>query len=267
MPSILITGVSSGLGRALALRAHREGWQVFGTTRNERGTAAEGLPAEVTLFRLELRFPHAVRTFNERFLAEYGPPDVLVNNAAYAHYGPVETLTHETLADLFQVNTFSAVELACGMLPAMRERGSGTIVNITSLGGRMVFPFFTAYNASKHALEAFSEGLWHELMPFGIRVKAIEPGYIETPIYRVMDDSRPPQAYARAVEAMTEFAAGIKKRSTPEQAAEEVWRAITDESNRLRYPVAAYARGMLVLRSALGSQRFMRVMHRRWFGR
>lgn len=268
MSSILITGVSSGLGRALVLKAHREGWQVYGTTRDDRGASVHDFPDGVTIFRLELRFPHAVSTFNERFLADYGPPDVLVNNAAYAIYGPVEDVMHETLTDLFQVNTFAAVELASGMLPAMRERGSGTIVNITSLGGRMVFPFFTTYNASKHALEGFSEGLWHELKPFGVRVKAVEPGYIETPIYRAMEGAASPSGpYAPFVQAMNEFSAGIKKRSTPEEAAEEVWRAIVDPSDRLRYPVAAYARFMLGLRSALGTRRFMRVMHRRWLGR
>ncbi|MRR11493.1 SDR family NAD(P)-dependent oxidoreductase, partial [bacterium] len=154
-----------------------------------------------------------------------------------------------------------------GMLPAMRERRSGTIVNITSLGGRMVFPFFTSYNATKHALEAFSEGLWHELKPLGIRVKAVEPGYIATAIYDAMEAAAQPTGpYAESLTAMNEFSAGIKKRSTPEQAAEEVWKAIIDPSDRLRYPVAAYARGLLALRALLGSRRFMQTMHRRWLG-
>lgn len=265
VPSILITGVTTGLGRALVLKARSAGWRVFGTTRDERAAAEQGFPAEVTIYRLELRFPHAVATFNERFLAEHGAPDVLVNNAAFALYGPVEEVSQDALADLFQVNTFAAIGLINGMLPAMRQRTSGTIVNVTSLGGRMVFPFFTTYNASKHALEAFSEGLWHELKPFGIRVKAVEPGYIATPIYKAMEESAAPAGpYAPGLVAMNEFSAGIKKRSTPEEAAEEVWSAILDPSDRLRYPVAAYARPMLALRAALGNQRFIRVMHGRW---
>lgn len=266
MPSILITGVSSGLGRALALRAHAEGWTVYGTTRDNVPNVAE-FPSGITLLRLELRFPHAISTFTERFLADHGAPDVLVNNAGAALYGAVEEVDSEALRTAFQVNVFSAVELATGMLPAMRLRGSGVIVNVTSLGGRTVFPFFTTYNATKHALEAFSEGLWHEVKPFGIKVKAIEPGYIATPIYDVMKQSaKPTGPYAQAVELMNEFSAGVKKRSTPEETAEEVWRAIMDPSDRLRYPVAAYARPLLALRRLLGDRAYMKFFHRRWVG-
>lgn len=267
MPTILITGVGTGLGRALALHAHAVGWRVFGTTRDERPAEALGMPAEITLFRLELRFPNAVRTFTERFLADHGVPDVLVNNAAIAMYGPVEDLSHIGLTDLFQVNVFSGVELIAGMLPGMRTRGSGLIVNITSLGGRMVFPFFTAYNASKFALEAFSEGLWHEVKRFGIRVKLVEPGYIDTSIYQVMEDARDPAGpYGPAMRATNDFRARLKRRSTPEDAALAVWNVITDPSDRLRYPVAAYAKPLLAARGLIGGQRFMNLMHRRMIG-
>jgi len=268
MPSILITGVSSGLGRALALRARAAGWRVFGTLRDDATPEATGLPLEITTYRLELKFPHAVSAFSARFIAEHGAPDVLVNNAGYVIYAPIEEVSAEELRDVFQVNAFGALELATSMLPAMRERGGGTIVNVTSIGGRFVFPFFTAYNATKHTLEAFSEGLWHETRPFGIRVKLVEPGYIDTPIYRAMDERAEPRGpYAPYLTAMNAFGAGVKKRTSPEDAADEVWAAIMDPSGRLRYPVAAYARFLLRLRALLGSERFMRVMHPRWMGR
>lgn len=268
MPSILITGVSSGLGHALALRAHAAGWRVFGTMRDDAAPEAAGLPADLTLYRLELKFPHAVRAFSQRFIAENGVPDVLVNNAGHVVYAPIEEVSAEELRDLFQVNAFGALELATAMLPAMRERGSGTIVNVSSIGGRFVFPFFTAYNATKHTLEAFSEGLWHEVRPFGIRVKIIEPGYIDTPIYQAMNGRAEPRGpYAPYVAAMNAFGAGVKKRTTPADAADQVWEAIMDPSGRLRYPVAAYARFLLRLRVLLGTERFMRAMHPRWMGR
>ena len=267
MPSILITGVSSGLGHALALRAHAAGWRVFGTLREDVSADAVGLPPEIVTYRLELKFPHAVSAFSARFIAEHGAPDVLVNNAGYVVYGPIEEVSAEELRDLFQVNAFGALELSTSILAAMRERGSGVIVNVTSIGGRFVFPFFTAYNATKHALEAFSEGLWHEVRPFGIRVKLVEPGYIDTPIYRPMDERAEPRGpYAPYLRAMNAFGAGVKKRTAPADAADEVWAAIMDPSDRLRYPVAAYARYLLRLRALLGGQRFMRAMHPRWMG-
>jgi NAD(P)-dependent dehydrogenase (short-subunit alcohol dehydrogenase family) len=266
VPSILITGVSSGLGQALATLAHTSNWQVFGTVRDDRGPAAHGLPEAVALYSLDLGVRGATAQLAERFLAEHGgPPDVLVNNAGYTIYAPVEEVTPDAMRDIFQVNTFAQVELTCAFLPAMRERGSGMIVNVTSLGGRLVFPFFTTYNASKHALEGFSEGLWHELMPFGIRVKAVEPGYIETPIYKAMDArAEPTGPYAPFLAAMNRFSAGVSSRTSPADAAVEVWKAILDPSDRLRYPVAAYARPLLAARRLLGDLRVMRFMHGRW---
>jgi len=264
VPSILITGVSSGLGHALALRAHAAGWHVYGTIRDNTTAEENGLPSDVTVYRLESRFPHAVRSFTERYLADNGTPDVLVNNAGTVVYAPLEEVGAEELRDLFQVNVLSVVELTAALLPAMRERGAGTIVNVSSVGGRFVLPFFAASNATRHALEAFSEGLWHELKPFGIRVKVIEPGYIEAST----DDAtavraEPTGPYAPYLSAMNAFLDGIKKRTSPEDAADEVWRAIMDPSNRLRYPVAAYARRLLRARALFGGA-FMRFMHGRW---
>lgn len=267
MGSMLITGVSTGIGNALARHAARLGWAVVGTVRGDAAPEAYGLPPTVRLEQYDAAEPGASHALAERVLIAHGCPDVLVNNAGAVVYGPVEETPQERVRALFQVNVFSPVELTQALLPAMRERGSGTVVNVTSLGGRMVFPFFTTYNATKHALEGFSEGLWHELRPFGIRVKAIEPGYVETPIYAAMDERKRPEGpYAPYVEAMNAFSDGVQKRTSPEAAAEEIMRAILDESDRLRYPVAAYARPLLAARALLGPQRVMRFMHRRWMG-
>jgi NAD(P)-dependent dehydrogenase (short-subunit alcohol dehydrogenase family) len=205
--------------------------------------------------------------FAARLLADHGAPDVVVNNAGYTLYAPAEEVGPQSLRDIFQVNTFAPFELTQALLPAMRERGSGTVVMVTSQGGRLVFPFFSVYNASKHALEGLSEGLWHEVKPFGVRVKAVEPGYIDTPIYRAMEERvEPTGPYAPFLRAMNAFSEGVTKRTSPEAAAEEVWRVILDGSDRLRYPVAAYARPLLAARRLVGDQAFMRFMHGRWMG-
>jgi len=268
MPVMLVTGVSTGIGNALARRVAAErGWTVIGTVRSPGDPAAFGLSAEVVLMPLDLGDPESVRELVKRVLSERGTPDVIVNNAGFVRYGPIEEEPAERIEEIFRVNVFSAVALITGFLPAMRERGSGLIVNVTSLGGRLVFPFFATYNATKHALEAYSEGLWHELKPFGVRVKAIEPGYVETPIYKAMDErAEPTGPYARAVSAMNAFSDSITKRTSPEGAAEEIWAAITDTSDRLRYPVAAYARPLLAARRIFGDLAFMRFMHKRWMG-
>ena len=157
------------------------------------------------------------------------------------------------------------------LLPAMRERGSGTIANVTSLGGTMTFPFFGAYNSTKWGMEGVSEGLWHELKPFGIRVKAIQPGYVQTEIWSKALPGQDSEivgtdAYRPYMRAMLAFEHRITNRTTPEDAAAEIAEAIDDDSDRLRYPVAAYARPIIRARRLLGDQRMMRIFHKRWMG-
>ena len=272
MPSILITGTSSGIGEALVRRFAREGWTVIATLRDASTAPSGAGTGDVRHESLDLSVPGAAAALAERVIATHGCPDVLVNNAGTVQWGPIEFMTTPEIESLYRVNVFSQVELVRGFVPAMRERGSGTIVNVTSLGGRLVFPFFAVYNSTKHALEGFSEGLWHELKPFGIRVKAIEPGFVETAIWgkTMRDESGDlrdgPAPYTGYMSAMAAFERGISKRSSPDDAAQEIYDAITDESDRLRYPVAAYAKTLLRARRLIGDQRFMRFFHGRWMG-
>jgi NAD(P)-dependent dehydrogenase (short-subunit alcohol dehydrogenase family) len=276
MPSIIITGVSSGIGRATALRFLREGWDVTGTVRTipSAGDARSSLslPPEVDVGVLDLGSTESIDRFVQDRLAEAGPPDVLLNNAGMLHFGPLEEARPEAIREVFQVNAFGQVALAMGFVPAMRERESGLIVNVSSLGGTMVFPFFSVYNASKHALEGLSEGMWHELKPFGIRVKVVRPGYVDTPIYTkaaVDRDSaeKASPAYRRAMSKMVDFEARISRRTRPEEAAEELWVVVNDASDRLTYEIAAYAGPLVSARRVLGDNRFLRIAHKRWFGR
>lgn len=272
MPTAIVTGASSGIGEAVAARLAAEGWQVVATVRDPQRLARKEWPGDVHIECLDLAGPDEPAAFAARALERYGVPDVVVNNAGTLLFSAVEDTDPVELAELFRVNVFSQVELAMAFVPGMRERGSGTIVNVTSLGGRMVFPFFTAYNASKHAMEGFSEGMWHELKPFGIRVKAVEPGFVQTAIWdkALKDDTGAARLgsdhYRRFEEAMLRFEASIGNRTPPEAAAEEVWRALNDDSDRLRYPIAAYARTIVRARRWLGEQTVMRFFHRRWMG-
>lgn len=270
MPLILITGVSSGIGLACAKRFADQGWLVVGTLRDTLRSPA-GLAPTVRLEQLDLGEPGSATHLAARVLAEHGCPDVLLNNAGALQFGPLEDMSADEVEQLYRVNVFSQLDLIRGLLPAMRERGSGVIANVTSLGGRMVFPFFAGYNSTKWALEGISEGLWHELRPFGIRVKAIEPGFVETAIWgKVLPDSDellPGRAeYRSYVRSMRAFESSIGSRTSPDDAALEVWRAITDDSDRLRYPVAAYARPILAARRALGDRLLMRYFHKQWMG-
>lgn len=270
MPSILITGVSSGIGRACAELFHRRGWQVVGALRAPE-RSADLSASGIALEPVDLAERGAAQALGERVIERYGCPDVLLNNAGTLQFGPLEAITTEQLEHLYTVNVFSQLELIRALLPAMRQRGSGTIANVTSLGGRLVFPFFAGYNSTKWALEGISEGLWHELQPFGVRVKAIEPGFVETAIWgKVLpgpgEPVDGPEPYRRYMQEMREFEASITERTSSEKAAEQIWDAITDDSDRLRYPVAAYARAMTSARRLLGDRATMRFFHGKWMG-
>ncbi len=271
MPSILITGVSSGIGRACAELFTKRGWEVTGTVRDPSSPDDRLASQGVRLEALDLSVAGSATALGERVLERYGCPDVVLNNAGIVQFGPLETYPADDLERIFRINVFSQMELIRTLVPAMRERRSGVVANVTSLGGTLVFPFFAGYNATKWALEGLSEGLWHELKPFGIRVKAIEPGFVETTIWGKAlpgagEDPSGPEPYLPFMRAMIAFEAGIKERTAPAEAAVQVYDAIADDSDRLRYPVAAYARALVAARRLLGGQSEMRLFHRRWMG-
>jgi NAD(P)-dependent dehydrogenase (short-subunit alcohol dehydrogenase family) len=275
MPSILVTGVSSGMGRAVANLYAKRGYTVIGTVLDP-ATPVEGLDARVTLEPLDLGRKGDGAELAQRVLQKYGCPDVVLNNAGIVQFGAIEDVSAAELERIFQINFFGQLELTRGLLPAMRERRSGTLANTTSLGGTLTFPFFGAYNATKWAFEGACEGLWHELKPFGIRVKAIEPGYVQTAIWSTAlpkagveapeADLKGSAAYHPFMRAMLKFEAAITNRTSPEDAAAEIAAAIDDPSDRLRYPVAAYARPIVRARRVLGPQAMMRFFHKRWMG-
>ncbi len=250
----------------------RDGWTVIGTVRDPGRYSDTAWPGELFLERVDLAEPGSGRQLADRVIAAHGVPDVLLNNAGTLHFGPVEDEPPHVAEEVFRVNVLEPLELIRGLVPAMRDAGGGTIANVTSVGGRLAFPLFTTYNVSKHALEGYSEGLWHELALSNIRAKAIEPGFVETAIWDKSVRSRGGSPYegsgpyAGAMATMAGFEGSIANRTTPQAAAEEIRSAILDSSDRLRYPVAAYAGALIRARRVIGELRVMRFFHKRWMG-
>ncbi len=191
--TVLITGASAGIGAAIASRLAREGYRVFGTTRRLSGLVdapaelkaamAEAPPAgrfPVRLVELDVTDPESVAACVRQVLAEAGRIDVLINNAGWGTFGPLENLPIETAQSLFETIVFGALRMIQAVAPAMRERGSGLILNVASIAARTVIPFQSHYSAAKAALEALTIGLRHELKPFGIGVTSLEPSDINT---------------------------------------------------------------------------------------
>jgi NAD(P)-dependent dehydrogenase (short-subunit alcohol dehydrogenase family) len=180
--TFFITGASSGLGRALATEALAVGHRVVGTARSETArTEFEALAPGRSFGRvLEVTDDAAVLAVVAEVEARIGPIDVLVNNAGYGHEGTIEESPLEDLRKQFEVNVFGAVAVIKAVLPYMRQRRHGHILNITSMGGMVTFPGLGYYHGSKFALEGISETLAKEVMGFGIAVTAVEPGGFRT---------------------------------------------------------------------------------------
>ena len=183
--TVLVTGASSGIGRATALYLAARGYSVIGTSRSmarlaELQTEASKSGLSFTAVELDINSDEDVDKVLPRLMEEFGAIDVLVNNAGYGLWGPVEALTVAEVKDQFETNFFAAVRLINAVLPTMLSRCRGTIINISSVEGRLATPFSGAYAASKFALEGLSEAMRVELWPFGVRVAVVEPGLFRT---------------------------------------------------------------------------------------
>jgi NAD(P)-dependent dehydrogenase (short-subunit alcohol dehydrogenase family) len=263
----LVTGCSTGIGRASALALQRAGLTTYATARRPE-TLAELEAAGCRTLALdvtdEAQRVDAVATIER----EHGGVDVLVNNAGYADYGPVEEIPLERWRREFETNLFGGVRLTQLVLPGMRERGRGRIINMSSMGGRLAFPLGAAYHGSKFALEAVSDVLRVEVGPFGIDVVVIEPGIVDTGYAGTAssglhDAAEGPYGdLARSFLAAMASSYGGRQATTPEHVAKVVVRAATARRPRTRYPVTINARLLMAGRAVLPDRIWDAVLRR-----
>ena len=253
--TILITGASSGIGKATAIYFAQRGWNVAATMRTpEREQELVKYP-NIKLFRLDVTNEESIALAITNAIKAFGQVDVLLNNAGYGGVGVFEAATKEQIQQQFDTNVFGLMNTIREILPYFRERRSGTIINITSVGGIITFPTYSIYHASKWAVEGFAEALQFELRPFNIRVKNIEPGAIKTDFYDrsqvlfAKEGLTDYNAYETITVANTQEAGA--NAPGPEVVAKAVWKAATDSSYRLRYPAGVQASILLFVRRIL----------------
>lgn len=259
MKHAVVTGTSTGIGLTTAVHLARNGYRVFAGMRNTTKSAAlmdaakaDELPIEV----VELDVCDSA-SISDAFatIAAAGPVDVLVNNAGIGGAAPLELTSEAEHRKMFDTNYFGAVNCIQAVLPSMRERTQGCIVNITSAVGLRATPNQIAYSASKWALECLGEALAHEMYRFGVRVVNVEPGVIMTNIFEnsaeqtVYDKTSPYQPIMRRNGKI--FSAGFRRAVAPEVVAETILEAITTEDYRLRWAVGPDAQGMLDARKTM----------------
>jgi NAD(P)-dependent dehydrogenase (short-subunit alcohol dehydrogenase family) len=255
--TIFITGASSGIGKATADLFAARGWNVVATMRNPSDGSDLESRDSVLVTRLDLLDADSIQSAVDAGLERFDSIDVLLNNAGYGAYGPLEATPMDVIRRQFDVNVFGLIETIQAVLPGMRERRTGTIVNVSSVGGRVTYPLGTLYHGSKWAVEGLSEALHYELLPFGIRIKIVEPGGVRTDFSGrsfvfthdpALADYQPlVQAATDAVAQAASEAEGatLTGQQEPGEVAEVIWAAATDGSERLRYVSGEGAENLL----------------------
>jgi NAD(P)-dependent dehydrogenase (short-subunit alcohol dehydrogenase family) len=271
MKTVFITGASSGIGRATVLLFQQQGWKVIATMRKPQQETELGKLPNVVLLPLDVTDQASVDAAFTEALASHGPIDVLVNNAGYGLVGIFEATTEAQIMRQFQTNVFGLMRTTHAILPHMRQRKQGVIINVSSVGGRITLPLDSIYHSTKWGVEGFTEGLHYELEPFNIHLKLIEPGAINTDFYtRSMEIVTMPgvPAYERmASVAQENMKQGQTKGASPEETAKVIFKAATDGSRKLRYPAAGGAGMILFLRQWVPFNMFKSVTRRMILGK
>jgi NAD(P)-dependent dehydrogenase (short-subunit alcohol dehydrogenase family) len=253
MPTALVTGTSTGIGLETALYFARHGYRLFAGARKPE--AVERHPNIVPM-RLDVDQDESVRECVAAVLKDAGAIDVLVNNAGVGLAGAVEMIPLERVRRMFETNFFGAVRMMQAVLPSMRERRSGTVVNVTSLMGHVTLGGHGFYAATKFALAALSEALAMEIKPLGVRVVIIEPGVILTPIWnkseKLMPDGHP---YRQAMGRLYRlFGAQMEGGTMPEAVARGIYEAVQEGGTKLRYPVGVDAEAIVKARDRMTAE-------------
>ena len=259
----VVTGTSTGIGLAASVHLAKNGYHVFAGLRSVGKSdalkqASQGLPVDIVA--MDVTDDDSVA--NAMAIARAaGPIDVLVNNAGIGGATPLEMTPLDEHRAMFETNYFGAIRCIQAVVQQMRERGTGCIVNITSMEGRFAMPNQVAYSASKWALECAGEALAHELASFGVRVVNVEPGVVMTQIFAnsalaTRYDKRSPYLSIMRRNGKM-FSAGFRAGVQPEVVAETILEAIETPDYRLRWPVGQDAVGMLAGRSTMSDEAFV----------
>lgn len=259
--TILITGASSGIGRETAKLFQSKGWNVIATMRNpEKETELSQLD-NVLVAKLDVLDLDSIQTAFEEGVQRFGNIDVLLNNAGYGAYGPLETFSRDKIVRQFNTNVIGLLDVTKAVLPHFRQNKKGLIINISSIGGKMTFPLGSLYHGTKFAVEGISESLNYEVEQFGGQVKIVEPGMIATDFGgRSFDFSNDENMveYQKIVGALMTAMPTMSQNASPSSVvAEVIFEAATDGKNQLRYTAGEDAKMLIANRQQYDDATFI----------
>ncbi len=261
---VLITGASTGIGLETAKLFQAKNWKVAATMRSPENADELKKIVDIECMHLDVTDVASIKSAIAATLEKFGRIDAVVNNAGFAVVGPFEAATPEQIEQQMQTNVYGVMNVCREILPIFRTQKSGTIINVASMGGRLTFPLYSIYHASKWALEGFSEGLVYELKEFGIRVKIIEPGPIKTDFYdrsQSISKKEGLTAYDNFVaRALPSLQKAGETGPSGVVVAETIYQAATDDSSKLRYQVNS--RAILLARRLMPDWLFLPIIRK-----
>lgn len=260
--TVLITGSSTGIGRAAAKYFQEKGWNVAATMRKpENEEELTGL-GNVLVTRLDVQDLDSIESAVNETIEQFGKIDVVVNNAGYGAFGPLEATPRENIVRQFEVNTLGLLDVTRAVIPHFRNNRGGTIINITSIGGKMAFPLGSLYHGTKYAVEGISEALHYELSEIGCMVKIVEPGAIKTDFAgRSFDFNHDPSLteYQNVVDKFMALVEPMMANAAdPVVVAEVIFEAATDGKDQLRYTAGDDAQVFMANRKEQDDETFMK---------
>ncbi|HLC64985.1 MAG TPA: SDR family oxidoreductase [Candidatus Nanoarchaeia archaeon] len=263
MKTIFITGASSGIGKACVDLFSSKGWNVAAAMRNP--SRELNWPDSVLVLPLDVTNKDSMAPAVQKAEEKFGKIDVLLNNAAFGQVGAIESMSEKQMRNIFETNVFGLMNLTAMILPKMRARNDGLIINVSSVVGQITSPLSGYYCATKHALESISESLWHELSETNVRIKVVEPGFTKTKFHpsNVRGEVKIP-LYEGKIEKKIERMANYNNPTPAERVAEVIFKAATDRSRKLRYTIENHIRFQLFLHGILPDFFFLSLINRRY---
>ncbi len=269
MTVTVITGTSSGIGLATTIRLAKAGHKIYAGVRNPAGSdalnrAIEASQGAISLFEIDVSDEQSIADGIGKVLTAEGQIDVLVNNAGIGRGSSVEETSMQVVREIFETNFFGLVGVTKAVVPGMRQRQSGTIINISSIAGRLVTPSNAFYAATKYAVEAMSESLAAQMLPFNVRVALVEPGVIATSIFEnAQNASEPPDLNSPYImhmrRLMALFTTQLMKAAPtpPDLVAQIIEDAITTDAPKLRYLAGQDAEDLWQARQRVSDEDYM----------
>ena len=258
--TILITGSSSGIGKATAQYFQEKGWNVVATMRTpEKETELSRLD-NVLVTRLDVQDSDSIARAVQLGIETFGKIDVLLNNAGYGAGGVLEATPMEKVRRQFDVNVIGLLETTKAVIPHFRANRGGIIINVSSVGGKVTFPLLSLYHGAKFAVEGFSEALSFEMGPIGVKVKLVEPGVIETKFGQSIDFSNDEtlEEYQGLVGHLyAAIGSSAESASDARVVSEVIYRAATDGTSQLRYTAGEDAKRMIASRESGNDETFI----------